>query len=466
MNYFPIFLKVKQQRCLVVGGGEVAARKIALLLRAGASVTVVAPSLNARIEAWHEAGDIEASTDVFNIDLLEGCRLAVAATDDEPFNESLADLCHQLNIPVNVVDSPELSSFIVPSIIDRSPVIAAISSGGSSPTLARLLRAKLEAMIPVNIGKLAELAGRMREQVQQRLPAMAARRRFWNHTLEGPIAEQFYAGQEQEAETALQEALDRYSAGDVDEFSIKGEVYLVGCGPGAPDLITFRALRLMQQADVVLYDRLIPGEVLDLVRREAEPIYVGKKRAYHSVRQEEISQLLVDYAKQGKRVLRLKGGDPFIFGRGGEEIAMLAKHGIPFQVVPGVTAAAGCASYAGIPLTHRDYSQSVVFVTGQLKDGTVNLNWKALAQTQQTIVVYMGMMGVGVLSQQLIAHGLSPKTPAALIQKGTTPEQKVFRSDLQTLPDVAKNNEIHAPTLIIIGEVVKLRDEMSAFGLD
>ncbi|MCF6235516.1 MAG: siroheme synthase CysG [Gammaproteobacteria bacterium] len=464
MNYFPIFLKVKQQRCLVVGGGEVAARKIALLLRAEATVTVVAPELNEQIKAWADAGKIAASTDVFSIDQLEGSRLAIAATDDPSFNESLAEICQQLNIPVNVVDSPELSSFIVPSIIDRSPVIAAISSGGTSPTLARLLRAKLEAMIPVNIGKLAELAGRMREQVQQKLPSMTARRRFWNQTLEGPIAEQFYAGQEQHAETALQEALDLYSAGEMDESFIKGEVYLVGCGPGAPDLITFRALRLMQQADVVLYDRLIPSEVLDLVRREAEQIYVGKKRAYHSVRQEEISQLLVDYAKQGKRVLRLKGGDPFIFGRGGEEIAMLAKHGIPFQVVPGVTAAAGCASYAGIPLTHRDYSQSVIFVTGQLKDGTVDLNWKALAEPQQTIVVYMGMMGLSVLCQQLIAHGLSPQTPAALIQKGTTPEQKVFTSHLQALPDIAKNNEIHAPTLIIIGEVVKLRAEMGVFG--
>ncbi len=460
MNYFPIFVDIKQQRCLVVGGGEVAARKIALLLRADASVTVVAPELNVQIEAWLKAGEIEASTDVFSIDHLEGCRLAVAATDDASFNESLAELCQQMNILVNVVDSPELSSFIVPSIIDRSPVIAAISSGGTSPTLARLLRAKLEAMIPVNIGKFAELAGRMREQVKQRLPTMAARRRFWNQTLEGPIAEQFYAGQQQKAETALQEALDHYSASEMDESGVKGEVYLVGCGPGAPDLITFRALRLMQQADVVLYDRLIPNEVRDLVRREAEQIYVGKKRAYHSVRQEEISQLLVDYAKQGKRVLRLKGGDPFIFGRGGEEIAMLAKHGIPFQVVPGVTAAAGCASYAGIPLTHRDYSQSVVFVTGQLKDGTVDLNWKALAQPQQTIVVYMGMMGLNVLCQQLIAHGLSPKTPAALIQKGTTPEQKVYTSNLQDLPDIAKNNEIYAPTLIIIGEVVRLRDEI------
>ncbi len=458
MDYFPLFMDLRQQRCLVVGGGDVAARKIALLLRAGASVVVIAPVLNSRIREWCESGEVESSTEDFSKERLEGCSLVVAATDDSSFNKSLAAMCRQRNIPVNVVDSPELSSFIVPSVIDRSPLIIAVSSGGTSPTLARLLRSRLEAMIPVNIGKFASLAGRMRRQVQQRLPSMVARRRFWNQTLEGPIAEQFYAGWEEEAESALQRALDSYD--ELSGSSVEGEVYLVGCGPGAPDLLTFRALRLMQRADVVLYDRLIPKEVLDLVRREAEYIYVGKKRSYHAVRQEEISKLLVDYAKQGKRVLRLKGGDPFIFGRGGEEIAMLARHGVAFQVVPGVTAAAGCASYAGIPLTHRDYSQAVVFVTGQLKDGTVNLNWNALAQPQQTIVVYMGMMGLEILSQRLIEHGLSPQTPVALIQKGTTPEQKVYISDLLALPQIAKSHEIHAPTLIIIGDVVKLRDEI------
>ncbi|HHJ80752.1 MAG TPA: uroporphyrinogen-III C-methyltransferase, partial [Candidatus Tenderia electrophaga] len=322
------------------------------------------------------------------------------------------------------------------------------------PTLGRLLRARLETLIPHSYGRLADLARRFREPVKKRFKTMSQRRHFWEDIIEGPVAEMVYSNRDAEAEQALQKAIEQAGS----EQLAKGEVYLVGAGPGDPDLLTFRALRLMQMADVVLYDRLVSPQILDLVRREAEQIYVGKKRAYHAVRQEEINQLLVDLAKQGKRVLRLKGGDPFIFGRGGEEISGLADEGIPFQVVPGVTAAAGCASYAGIPLTHRDYAQSVMFVTGQLKDGTVDLQWQALAQPRQTVVVYMGLAGLEIICNKLIEHGVSPDMQAALVQQGTTVSQRVFTGTLSNLSQLVSEHEVRAPTLLIIGEVVQLHE--------
>jgi uroporphyrin-III C-methyltransferase/precorrin-2 dehydrogenase/sirohydrochlorin ferrochelatase len=359
---------------------------------------------------------------------------------------------------VNVVDRPDLCTFVFPSIVDRSPVVVAVSSAGASPVLARHLRAKLETIIPASYGKLAELARRFRDQVKAKFATTDDRRRFWEKVLEGSIAEFVYTGRERQAEAALQQALDSESGEPG-----RGEVYLVGGGPGDPDLLTFRALRLMQQADVVVYDRLVSKEVLDLVRRDAEKIYVGKERDYHAVPQEGINDMLVRLAKEGKRVLRLKGGDPFIFGRGGEEIETLAAEGIPFQVVPGITAAAGCASYSGIPLTHRDYSQSVVFVTGHLKDGTVNLNWKALAQPNQTVVFYMGLHGVPDICEGLTGHGMPASTPVALVQQGTTQNQRVFIGTLATLPETVQKQEIKPPTLIIVGEVVRLHDKLSWF---
>jgi uroporphyrin-III C-methyltransferase/precorrin-2 dehydrogenase/sirohydrochlorin ferrochelatase len=356
-----------------------------------------------------------------------------------------------------VVDQPALCSFILPSIIERAPLIVAVSSGGASPVLARLLRARLESLIPAGYGRLAALAAQFRDRVKARFEP-PERRRFWERVLQGPIAELVFSGRDGEARKALEEALDdtRLALGG-------GEVSLVGAGPGDPDLLTFRALRLMQQADVVVYDRLVSQPILDLVRLEAERIYAGKERTKHALPQEDINHLLVRLAKEGKRVVRLKGGDPFIFGRGGEEIDTLAAEGIPFQVVPGITAAAGCASYAGIPLTHRDYSQSVVFVTGHLQDGTVNLNWPALAQPRQTIVFYMGLLGVDVLCRELAAHGLPAATPAALIQQGTTPQQRVLTGTLDTLPDIVRQSDVKAPTLIIVGDVVRLRERLNWF---
>ena len=457
MDFLPIFFDVREQPCLVVGGGEVAARKSALLLRAGARVTVLAPALSAAFDADLAAARIAHRAASFRDEDLEGYAVVIAATNDDAVNRAVAAAAKARRIPVNVVDQPALCSFILPSIIERAPVIVAVSSGGASPVLVRLLRARLESLIPAGYGRLAALAAAFRDQVKTRFK-QAERRRFWERVLQGPIAELVFSGRDGEARKALQGSLE-----DTRLAFSGGEVSLVGAGPGDPDLLTFRALRLRQQADVVVYDRLVSRPVLDLVRLEAERIYAGKERAKHALPQEDINHLLVRLAREGKRVVRLKGGDPFIFGRGGEEIDTLAAEGIPFQVVPGITAAAGCASYAGIPLTHRDCAQSVVFVTGHLQDGSMNLNWPALAQPRQTIVVYMALLGVDVLCRELVAHGLPAGTPAALIQQGTTPEQRVLTGNLETLPGIVRQGGVKAPTLIIIGDVVRLRERLKWF---
>ena len=457
MEFLPIFLKVRGAPCLVVGGGEVAARKCALLARSGARVTVLAPELGKALEAERAASRIAHRAERFEDAHVQGYAAVIAATSDQAVNRTVAAAAKARLIPVNVVDQPALCSFILPSIIERAPLIVAVSSGGASPVLARLLRARLESMIPAAYGRLAALAAEFRERVKARFQG-AERRRFWERALQGPIAELMLAGRDAEAREALAAAID-----DTRLAFSGGEVALVGAGPGDPDLLTFRALRLMQQADVVVYDRLVSQPILDLARLEAERIYAGKERAMHTLPQEDINQLLVRLAKAGKRVVRLKGGDPFIFGRGGEEIDTLAAEGIPFQVVPGVTAAAGCASYAGIPLTHRDHAQSVVFVTGHLRDGSLNLNWRALAQPQQTIVFYMGLLAVDQLCARLAEHGLPAGTPAALVQAGTTPQQRVLTGTLATLPRIVKGSEVKAPTLIIVGEVVRLRERLKWF---
>jgi len=459
MDFLPIFLDIKQRPCLVVGGGEVAARKVALLLQAGASVTVVAPALGTTLAALHREGRIKYLARAFLADDLDRHYLVIAATSDPERNRQVAHLAHTRRIPVNVVDKPELCSFVMPSIIDRSPVIAAVSTGGTSPVLARLIRARLETLIPASFGRLAMLAADFREKVKKHFSHPPDRRIFWEKVLQGPVAELIFAGKDAAARDALENALR--TAPDAPREM--GEVYLVGGGPGDPDLLTFRALRLMQQADVVVHDRLVSPAVVDLTRRDAERIYVGKERDNHALPQEDINALLVRLAKEGKRVLRLKGGDPFIFGRGGEEIDTLAEEGIPFQVVPGITAAAGCAAYAGIPLTHRDFAQSCVFVTGHLQNGAVNLNWDSLIRPDQTIVFYMGLRGLSLICQGLVSRGLADTTPAALIQQGTTPEQRVFVSTLRDLPDIIAHTEIKPPTLLIVGGVVSLHEKLKWF---
>jgi uroporphyrin-III C-methyltransferase/precorrin-2 dehydrogenase/sirohydrochlorin ferrochelatase len=459
MEYLPLFVDLKDRNCLVVGGGEVAARKAGLLLKANASVTIVAPEISAATQRLLDENKLIYLNTVFDQTQLVGTFLVVAATDNEVVNRRVYDHAKENNVLVNVADNTELCDFILPSILDRSPMIVAVSSGGKSPILARQLRARLETLIPPSYGNLATLVGRYRDSVKDKLPTLALRRRFWSNILQGRVADHVLAGRDEQAEQALNALLEQSKTDELQQ----GEVYLVGAGPGDPELLTFKALRLMQQADVVFYDRLVSKEVLDLVRREAEQIYVGKQREWHAVRQEEINQLLVTHAKLGKRVLRLKGGDPFIFGRGGEEIETLASEKIPFQVVPGITAASGCSTYAGIPLTHRDYSQSCIFVTGQLKQGELDLNWSALVQANQTVVVYMGLAGLPTLSHQLLENGMSADTPAALVQQGTTAQQKVWVSTIAELPGVAEREQPVAPTLVIIGHVVSLHNKLSWF---
>ncbi len=459
MDYLPIFFKAKDRPCLIVGGGEIAARKAELLLRAGAKLTLVAPEIGEDVAALKASGRVHHEHRKFIPEDLEGIALVVAATNDVGLNGKISELAHQSALPVNVVDQPNLCSFIMPSIVDRSPVIVAVSTGGASPVLARLMRARLETLVPAAFGQLALLAREFREQVKKRFKQSAARRRFWEHVLDGPIAEMTFAGRADAARQALRDELSK----GPDSVPLTGEVYLVGAGPGDPDLLTSRAIRLMQRADVVLHDRLVSEAVLRLARQDAPRIHVGKERSKHLLPQETINQLLVRLAKEGKRVLRLKGGDPFMFGRGGEEIDTLAEEGVPFQIVPGITAASGCAAYAGIPLTHRDYAHSCVFVTGHLKDGTINLDWEALAKPQQTIVVYMGLIGLPVICEELIKRGLAKDLPAAMVEHGTTPDQRIFTGTLTTLPKIVESAEVRAPTLTIIGEVVKLHGKLKWF---
>ncbi|MFD1260141.1 siroheme synthase CysG [Entomomonas asaccharolytica] len=458
MDFLPLFHNLQGRNVLLVGGGAVALRKARLLLASGAHLHVIAPTINSELITLIEQHKGSYALANYQITDIKNHVLVVAATDDMIINQQVSTDAQALNIPVNVVDNPRLSTVIFPAIVDRSPIIVAVSSSGSSPVLTRLLRAKLETLLPSSYAKLAKLAEKFREKVKQHFSHSEQRRIFWEKVLQSPIAEQVLAGREQQAEQQLQQLLE-----NANDQAVQGEVYLIGAGPGDPDLLTFRALRLMQQADVVLYDRLVSPTIIDLCRRDADRIYVGKQRSNHSVPQENINQLLVNLAKQGKRVVRLKGGDPFIFGRGGEEIATLADHNIPFQVVPGITAASGCAAYAGIPLTHRDYAQSVRFVTGHLKDNTIDLPWQELVAKEQTVVFYMGLVGLSTICQQLINHGQSPDAPIALIEQGTTEAQRVFTGTLATLPQQIANQQVHAPTLIIVGDVVKLRDKLAWF---
>ncbi len=459
MDYLPIFLDIQQKPCLLVGGGEVAERKVDLLRRAHALVTVISPQLTPPLERLKDVGEIRHVPREFADDDIDGgYHLVIAATDHPATNRRVSELARERRIPVNVVDHPEECSFIVPSIVDRSPVVVAVSTGGSSPVLARLIRSRLESWIPASYGRLAEMCARYRDRVKARFRNPGLRRRFWEQVLQGGVAERVFAGNLAQADRAMEQALEGDSG-----TGTMGEVYLVGGGPGDPDLLTFRALRLMQQADVVVYDRLIAKPILEMARRDADYIYVGKERDNHAMRQDEINALLARLAKEGKRVVRLKGGDPFIFGRGGEEIDTLAAEGVPFQVVPGITAAAGCAAYAGIPLTHRDYAQSVTFVTGHLKDGTINLNWKQLAEPNQTVVFYMGLVGLPIIVDKLIDHGVPPEMPVALVQQGTTQMQRVFSGTLSTILDVIADEQPKPPTLIIVGESVRLRERLGWF---
>ena len=459
MEFLPVFLTLQQRPCLVVGGGAVAHRKLALLLRAGAAVHVVAIAASADIRDMAAAGRLRLSERAFREADVNGQTLVIAATNDTATNDLVSRAAQARGILVNAVDQPSSSSVIMPSIVDRSPVIIAIGTGGNAPVLARMLRAKLESLIPPAYGDLAQLLGSLRDRVRSVIPDGAGRRRFWESVLEGPVAELFFAGRRQQAVAAIESALDRSAAAP----PARGEVFLIGTGPGDPDLLTFRALRLMQNADVVIYDRLVGADIVDLCRRDAERIYVGKAKSKHAVEQEEINELLVRRAQAGQRVARLKGGDPFMFGRGGEEIEQLAAAGIAFQVVPGITAALGCAAYAGIPLTHRDHAHSCLFVTAHQRDGALDLDWDVLIRDHQTLVVYMGVSTLPALVDGLIAHGAGSELPAAIVERGTTPRQRVLCAALAELPDRAARAAIESPATVIIGEVVRLRGRLHWF---
>jgi uroporphyrin-III C-methyltransferase/precorrin-2 dehydrogenase/sirohydrochlorin ferrochelatase len=460
MNFLPIFLKLAGKRCLVIGGGEVAARKVETLLRAGGDVTVLSPELGGTLAPWVDEGRIAHIRKAFEPADVADFHLAVSATDRRDVNEAVSRAAGQRGIPVNVVDCPELCSFIFPAIVDRSPVVIAVSTGGASPVLARLVRARLESALPAAYGKLAELAEKFRQRVKEAVREPSRRRRFWERALQGTVADLVFAGREPEAERCL----DAMILTEGQERDAGGFVSLVGAGPGDPDLLTLRALRVMQEAEVVVYDRLVSPEIMRLVRNDAERIYAGKEASRHTLPQDQINALLVDLAKQGKRVVRLKGGDPFIFGRGGEEIETLMEEGIPFQVVPGITAASGCAAYAGIPLTHRDFAQSVTFVTGHLKDGEAgDLDWSRLARPGQTLVIYMGLQRLSRICEALIGHGCAPETPAALVQQGTTRHQRLIVGTVGDLPGLVAQAEVSAPTLIIVGGVVSLHRKLAWF---
>lgn len=457
MQYLPLFVKLTDKPVLIVGGGSVALRKAGTLLSAGAKLTVVAPEFAAEFVQWQQDGRAELIKGYFEPALLDGKLLVIAATDHEDVNAAVYDAASARNMLVNTVDDQPKCGFIFPSIIDRSPILIAISSFGTAPVLARRLREKLEALLPQHLGPLAELVGRFRHKVKTKISGFAARRQFWEKVFDSDVVREVQANQLPLAEQRLTQLLD-------EPLQQAGEVYVVGAGPGDPELLTLKALQLMQQADVVVYDYLVSAPIMELVRRDAERICVGKKAGDHSVPQQDTNQLLIDLALAGKKVCRLKGGDPFIFGRGGEEIQALLPHNIAFQVVPGVTAAAGCAAYAGIPLTHRDHAQSVQFVTGHCrKDGT-EPDWHSMSKANQTLVIYMGLMKAGHIQQQLMAAGRSGSVPVAIIENGTRPQQRIVSGTLAQLADLVEQQHISSPALLVIGEVVSLQQDLHWFG--
>ncbi|MEQ1127625.1 siroheme synthase CysG [Acinetobacter johnsonii] len=454
MDIFPISLKLQQQPCLIVGGGHIAYRKAVLLHKAGAVIHIIAPDIDANLLQLVEESQGQYIQALYPAQIqLNDYRLVIAATDDYAVNTQVFEDCEALKILVNSVDDPPHCRFMVPAIVDRSPLVISVASNGTSPVLSRQIRTQLETTIPHGMGKLAEFSGKWRAAVKAKISNPDERRVFWEDLYASPLKEQVFHDNLVEADRLIEQALLEWK-------TPKGEVYLVGAGPGDPELLTLKALRLMQQADVVIYDRLVSPAIMELCRRDATKIYVGKARSNHAVPQEGINALLVEYASKGQRVCRLKGGDPFIFGRGGEEIQELFAAGVPFQVVPGITAASGCSAYAGIPLTHRDYAQSVRFLTGHLKEGSPELPWDELVYQNQTLVLYMGLVGLEKICEKLIEHGQRPDMPVALISKGTTPEQKVVVGTLADIASKVEKNHIQAPTLTIIGDVVSLREQL------
>ncbi|WNL48029.1 siroheme synthase CysG [Dyella sp. BiH032] len=458
MKLYPLFADLAGRRVLVVGGGAVAERKAAMLLEAGAAVVVGAPSISPALAAWAAAGRINLRAGEFEDAWLDACWLVIAATGEPLLNRRIATLAARRRLFVNVVDDAELSSFQVPAVIDRAPVTIAISSGGAAPVLARLLRERLEAWLDPALGPLAALAARWRARIRRRLPELGARRRFYERLLTGAVPALLRRGQ-----PALAEAEAERLLADSPVASV-GSVTLVGAGPGDPGLLTLRGHRALHEADVILYDRLVSPEVLALARRDAERVEVGKEAGNHHVTQERIHELMLAHARAGHRVVRLKGGDPFVFGRGGEELEYLRAHGVPYEVVPGITAALACAAYAGVPLTHRDHAQSVRLVTAHCRRSHDTVDWAALAQERQTLAVYMGVSELATLQERLLIHGRAPATPFALVENGSRPEQRVVTGTLARLPQLAQAHAVRSPALLILGEVAALAPALAWFG--
>lgn len=459
MEFYPAFLALKDRQCLVVGSGPIALKHARGLAKCGAQVLMIdpgAPETAPGVAVSHSRAFAEQD--------IENCWLVIAASENSELNKRIGQLCSTKKVLCNVLDDLPASSFVVPAVIDRSPLLVAITSGGQSPTLARALKSRLESLIPKSYSRLATVVGSYREEVKRKIPDNAIRGQFWYSLINGSAGELAFNANATTLENAVRRAVS--SIDTTIASPTVGQVALVGAGPGDPDLLTFRALRLVQSADSVVYDRLVSRSILDLCRSDAELIYAGKAKSDHTLQQRSINQLLVNLARQGKQVVRLKGGDPFIFGRGGEEIDTLADNDIGFQVVPGITAAAGCAAFSGIPLTHRDHAHSCVFITGHLRDGQINLNWQDLLDPTQTIVIYMGLTGLSQICRTLMDYGRNANTPIALIEHGTTPTQRVFTGTLATLPQTISSSHVTAPTLLIIGGVVTLRKKLNWFNPD
>ena len=458
MDYFPLFFNLQGQRVLVVGAGSVALRKVQLLERAHAAIAVVAPKVAPELSQLAAAGTIEVRIREFTAEDLEGARLVIVATSRRAVNRWIASLCEARGIPVNVVDDRKASRVIVPAIIDRDPVIVAVSSAGTSPVLARRLRERLEALVPKRIGLWASWLAGMRATVRRRIPGADARRRYFEMLVDGPAQRRFVDGDERGARRIAQRLLGSVSAAPL------GQVTLVGAGPGDPELLTLKALRALQDADVILHDRLVPAAVLDYARRDAEQICVGKAAGGAGISQDAINDLLIEHARRGRRVVRLKGGDPFIFGRGGEELQALVQAGIAFSVVPGISAANGCAAYAGIPLTHRDHAHSVVFVTGHGEEAGNEPDWASLARPKMTVVFYMGLTRSQRIVARLLENGAPAERPAALIAQGTTAEQQVIVATLGTIRAQATARRIESPAILVVGDVAALHSALAWFG--
>lgn len=454
MDYFPLFCRLHHKDCLLVGAGEVAARKARLLLDAGAILTVNATRVTDQFLAWENEGKVRLVIGEFSPHMVDDKWLVIAATDSAQVNQAVSEAAERKRVFCNVVDAPNRASVIMPSIIDRSPLMIAVSSGGNAPVLARLLRERLEAILPQHLGKLAQLAGSLRQRVKMSFPDAMQRRRWWEKLFNHHRLAQSLANNDHQQSHSLIDALFSQPVKQ------QGEVALVGAGPGDAGLLTLKGLQQLQLADVVVYDRLVSEEVLNLVRRDAERIFVGKRAGHHCVPQEHINQILLEQAQLGKRVVRLKGGDPFIFGRGGEELEVLANAGIGFSVVPGITAASGCSAYSGIPLTHRDHAQSVRFITGHAKQNS-QLDWACLAQNKQTLVFYMGLSQAAEIQRKLLENGLLTSTPVALVENGTSSKQRVVTGELTQLE--ALSQRVSSPSLIIVGDVVSLRKHLNWF---